>query len=354
MRRITICLLTWALCAGSVFAQGAEAPAQEGPSIFDQVFAALYPDWQQMGGQYAQVFEANQCTVRLLYEVAVSAEGGAVRSLSVNVPLPPNTPRQRIHSLQPSQEQYTLQKIGDSQHAISFELTDLEPGTVLTIGWEAQIETARIHHPMEILEQCTRMDMIPAWIITQYTGDEEVYSINHPVIQEAAAIVRQQAGTLPEAVWATYNLVSSAITYDHASADEQWATASDEDMTAPEALANGTGVCRHYTYAMIAICRALGIPARMCAGFHLMGESLHGWPEIYFPEYGWVSMDPTFGKAAPDLRASCFGTLGHEIVLTTVGYQESGLATRSRYLSASDEMPAIVGVRARPAVATQG
>ena len=56
---------------------------------------------------------------------------------------------------------------------------------------------------------------------------------------------------------------------------------------------------------MVVILREMGIPARLVTGFlggefnnlgdyYLVRESdAHAWVEVYFPEYGWVSFDPT-------------------------------------------------------------
>jgi hypothetical protein len=59
--------------------------------------------------------------------------------------------------------------------------------------------------------------------------------------------------------------------------------------------------------------RSLGIPARMAVGFsqgqfdtqtgfyHVRERNAHAWPEVYFPDYGWVEFEPT-GNEPPLLR----------------------------------------------------
>jgi transglutaminase-like putative cysteine protease len=67
------------------------------------------------------------------------------------------------------------------------------------------------------------------------------------------------------------------------------------------------GICEMYASAHVVLLRALGIPARLVAGYGageynaLSGyytvrlNNAHAWAEVYFPGYGWVPFDPTPG-----------------------------------------------------------
>jgi transglutaminase-like putative cysteine protease len=65
------------------------------------------------------------------------------------------------------------------------------------------------------------------------------------------------------------------------------------------------GHCEYFASAMTVMIRSLGIPARYINGF-LPGEyndvdseyvirasDAHSWVEVYFPDYGWITFDPT-------------------------------------------------------------
>ncbi|MFQ5855449.1 MAG: DUF3488 and DUF4129 domain-containing transglutaminase family protein [Anaerolineae bacterium] len=65
------------------------------------------------------------------------------------------------------------------------------------------------------------------------------------------------------------------------------------------------GYCDYYASALVVMSRSLGIPARIVAGYS-RGEfdpeigayrqyeyDAHSWPEVYFPNYGWVEFEPT-------------------------------------------------------------
>lgn len=64
------------------------------------------------------------------------------------------------------------------------------------------------------------------------------------------------------------------------------------------------GYCIHFASAMVIMARTLDIPARMGLGFLpgdptangtyvIAGGDAHVWPEIWFPEQGWVRFEPT-------------------------------------------------------------
>jgi hypothetical protein len=71
------------------------------------------------------------------------------------------------------------------------------------------------------------------------------------------------------------------------------------------------GHCEYFASSMTVMLRTLGIPARVVNGFRggeyndLTGsyivreKNAHSWVEAYFPEFGWVSFDPTPATDAP-------------------------------------------------------
>ncbi|MER0445128.1 transglutaminaseTgpA domain-containing protein [Streptomyces sp. Edi4] len=87
-----------------------------------------------------------------------------------------------------------------------------------------------------------------------------------------------------------------------------------------EAIANflkeKEGFCVHFSFAMAAMARTLGIPARVAVGF-TPGEprsdgtmsvglrDAHAWPELYFQGVGWTRFEPTPTRgSAPDYTRS--------------------------------------------------
>ncbi|MFI0882360.1 DUF3488 and DUF4129 domain-containing transglutaminase family protein [Streptomyces eurythermus] len=76
----------------------------------------------------------------------------------------------------------------------------------------------------------------------------------------------------------------------------------------PRAIANfledKQGFCVHFSFAMAAMARTLGIPARVAVGFApgspqsdgtvvVNQRDAHAWPELYFEGVGWTRFEPT-------------------------------------------------------------
>jgi transglutaminase-like putative cysteine protease len=68
------------------------------------------------------------------------------------------------------------------------------------------------------------------------------------------------------------------------------------------------GYCQQFAWAFAVLARLLGIPSRIALGWtagtqgsngvwHVTSADAHAWPELYFPEVGWVRFEPTPGGA---------------------------------------------------------
>lgn len=72
--------------------------------------------------------------------------------------------------------------------------------------------------------------------------------------------------------------------------------------TADQVLAMGRGVCQDFAHLLIACCRALGYPGRYVSGYlydparNEAGEASHAWADIFVPDRGWISVDPTHNR----------------------------------------------------------
>ena len=65
------------------------------------------------------------------------------------------------------------------------------------------------------------------------------------------------------------------------------------------------GYCDYFSSSTVILLRLQGIPARVATGFvpgtfndntgayEVIGEDLHSWPEVYFPNFGWISFEPS-------------------------------------------------------------
>lgn len=109
--------------------------------------------------------------------------------------------------------------------------------------------------------------------------------------------------------------------YDQAQAITDWLRQNityDQNIDAPPAnvepidyvlFTTRRGYCNYYASAEVIMLRSLGIPARMAVGFnqgqvdastgtfHVLEQNAHAWPEVFFPNYGWVEFEPTASEA---------------------------------------------------------
>jgi transglutaminase-like putative cysteine protease len=77
---------------------------------------------------------------------------------------------------------------------------------------------------------------------------------------------------------------------------------TDVGHRADEVFALGSGVCQDMTHVFLAVCRAVGLPARYVSGY-LLTESehaaSHAWADVWLAdEGGWLSCDITHGELA--------------------------------------------------------
>jgi len=96
--------------------------------------------------------------------------------------------------------------------------------------------------------------------------------------------------------------VRNALRYDR--------DATDIGVPVTEVWQGGAGVCQDYAHAAVALCRAIGIPARYVSGYLFSADDdsieetdadivevqTHAWFEAAIPGSGWMALDPTNGR----------------------------------------------------------
>ena len=133
-----------------------------------------------------------------------------------------------------------------------------------------------------------------------------------PIVAQTAASVTASAPTnYDKAIALQSYFRGGEFTYS-----EDAPVENDYDGTAPAVIGQfleaKSGYCVHFSSAMAAMARTLGIPARVAVGFTTGTESdnvatgkelftvttdeLHAWPELYFASVGWVRFEPTVGR----------------------------------------------------------
>lgn len=121
-----------------------------------------------------------------------------------------------------------------------------------------------------------------------------------PQVVELARRVTQPATSLAQAVHLIRTHLLTTYRYSLEVPSSQSAHPLEDFL-----LTRKTGYCEHYATAMVVLLRTVGIPARLVTGFlatewnaygnyyTVRQRDAHAWVEVYFPQSGWITMDPT-------------------------------------------------------------
>ncbi len=269
-------------------------------------------------GELYRLKDTRRAKVTLTHEVK-SYGAGRIGKLDVCLAIPENMPQQKINSLSFSPATYTLRKDRWLQGAAVFHYESIPAGATVESRLEADVEISNIRYFI-FPDRCGTLNDIPAEIRDRYTADGSKYMIEDPYIRK---IARDLAGDEknPFAIARKmYDYVREHLEYK---LEGGW-------NAAPVVLKRGTGSCSEYSFCFIALCRAAGLPARYVGSVVVRGDdaslddTFHRWPEVYLPNYGWVTMDPQGGdKPLPRDRAIHIGNLSNRFLITTQGAGDS-------------------------------
>jgi hypothetical protein len=115
----------------------------------------------------------------------------------------------------------------------------------------------------------------------------------------------------------------SRALYDHIIANMRYAGYDPRDYGALLTLRRLSGDCVDYSDLLVAMNRAIGIPARIIDGVagitelgYIAGENKHSWLEVRLPNTGWVPVDPTWGQQAGKHDTYFAGMTPDHIIVT--------------------------------------
>jgi len=140
------------------------------------------------------------------------------------------------------------------------------------------------------------IEELPQEVIKYTKPSETIDSDNEGIIRIASELVKGE-DDLYAAVFKIADWTKNNINYNLST------LTAEVSQKASWVLQNKQGVCDELTSLFIALLRAVGIPARFVSGISYTNSPLfpenwgaHGWAEVYFPDYGWVPFDVTYGQ----------------------------------------------------------
>ena len=169
-----------------------------------------------------------------------------------------------------------------------YEIDTLGPGGNFTVRVDAVFDSENADY--NILKESVRTDELER----KYTLPSKFVESNNPLIKARAQELANGSYVI-DTLWNTYSFIVDEIEYEQ----------QPGEFGAVWVLENREGGSAELANLFVALSRANDIPARRVSGWgaHLStNETLksvqfaHGWAEIYLPDYGWIPVDPTFGK----------------------------------------------------------
>jgi transglutaminase-like putative cysteine protease len=141
----------------------------------------------------------------------------------------------------------------------------------------------------------------PDWVKGRYLQVPKGFS---PRVKALAHQIADEQPTTYDKVQAITQYLRRTITYTETVPQPP----ADRDPLEWFLFDQRAGFCNYYASSEVMMLRALGIPARLVIGYaegewnasqgvyEVHGRDSHAWPEVYFPELGWIQFEPTVSQ----------------------------------------------------------
>jgi len=228
------------------------------------------------------------------FEDVVRNDGATpLRHVRADLLLPVSSARQTVHWVRLSPHAWRIHTDAHGEHVASASIDALAPGDATTFSWIASVDLAEeMHTPDPDVGRTAPPDDV-----RRYLADGRPFQVNSSAVAAAAEeVLRAAPGGSPLAiVHAAAAYVRCHVTYAR---EGGW-------DPAPTVLARGSGSCSESTWAFIAICRHLSVPARWIGGTMERRPSLgrsvdttfHRMAQAWIPGHGWLPIETTRGRS---------------------------------------------------------
>lgn len=245
---------------------------------------------------------------------------GTVATLDVYIAVPHDLPNQKMlqaPAFDPAPQDYVTDKWG--QKCAHFLFKDIPAGESVSATMTVDATLYKVRWYVDPPKVGTLKE-IPAEIRSTYTQNSSKLVIDDPTIQKAVTAALAGETNPYWMAWKINKYIQDHMRYELAGG---W-------NVAPTVLERGSGSCSEYTFVMLAMCHAAGLPARYAGSVVIRNDDasrddvFHRWVEVYLPNYGWFPIDPSGGDSeTPAHVADFFGGLANRFVITTLGAGDS-------------------------------
>jgi transglutaminase-like putative cysteine protease len=184
------------------------------------------------------------------------------------------------------------------------KIPEAETLDVVAVQASPKLEAGESYHTTALLANPTIAELraagmeYPAWVMERYLPLPDNFSAR---IQALAFEITADQETPYDKAAAITNYLRTEIEYKPSISFPEGTTDALEYFL----FDVKQGFCNYYASAEVLMLRSIGIPARLAVGF-AQGEAnlqntfytvrerdAHAWPEVYFPDYGWIEFEPT-------------------------------------------------------------
>jgi transglutaminase-like putative cysteine protease len=238
----------------------------------------------------------------------------------------------KIDNISPTPDKILIDEEGNI--IATFEVDANRESTVSVSGYvwvEQPAYSERNEIPNPTIEEYSELIESDEKLL-KYLDNTKYWQVNDPYIQEEATKIKNEQSNVLELIEADYQYINEKLEYDQSKAD----TINDR-IGAKQALQGEASVCMEYADAMISILRAQGIASRAVIGYSNLSELVdtpenqvrHQWVQVWIPEYGWLSVDPTWESEnmdiGPNIKKLFWETFNGEDLSNTKIYSADSL-----------------------------
>lgn len=250
--------------------------------------------WIQIGSKQYYSFQIKQ-------PVKSSPELG-VFNVIYDLVLPRDSDNQKVYfdSIQPAPKY--IREDGEGNVIARFEFENDEDSEIVVDGFiEARI-TEKIDRDevgaiddIDYMKKYATIDEQDV-MFSDLLSQSEYWEVEASQIKQKANELKGDKENVYDILLADYNFIIENVDYDNLKIGIK-----NQRQGALETLRGGSSVCMEYSDLLITLLRAQGIPARAAFGYGFDPKSEdqstegHQWVEVYMPNVGWVTVDPTWG-----------------------------------------------------------
>ncbi|MBN2569886.1 MAG: transglutaminase domain-containing protein [Deltaproteobacteria bacterium] len=185
--------------------------------------------------------------------------------------------------------------------------TDRQGNDIISATWKNPQKAINARLTFDALNKTTfeTLDTDAPFPLNNIPGDVTYYLKPTKQIQSENPRIRELAQKLTIEADTEFDAVQQILT---------WVVDNIRYVTPPKhydalySLESGKGNCQNYSHMAAALMRSVGIPVRIVNGVTLkkgfniarkdsiltikMGQGRHSWIEVWFPDLGWIPLDP--------------------------------------------------------------